>query len=122
MQKSIKKPVKKTASKRTAPSEKEIRYVAYYRIDPVFEMDPSITRFQVMSEIGFKKVRAFYASSKDDAFMKMQGEFWSPRGEARPLIRSLGLHHTSMSVGDCLYDADSNKMYQCDDFGWKLVK
>ena len=30
----------------------------------------------------------------------MQAEVWSPNGEARELIESLGLRHTSMSVGD----------------------
>ncbi len=33
-------------------------------------------------------------------FHHMQGEIWSPRGEARTLIRGLKLRHTSMSVGD----------------------
>jgi hypothetical protein len=36
----------------------------------------------------------------DDIYHKMQGEMWSPRGEARELIRGKGLTHTSMSVGD----------------------
>jgi hypothetical protein len=44
------------------------------------------------------------AKSLDDVFMKMQGEIWSPMGEARALIRSLGLTHTSMSVGDFIED------------------
>lgn len=30
----------------------------------------------------------------------LQGEFYSPGGEARALVRAKGLHHTSMSVGD----------------------
>lgn len=34
----------------------------------------------------------------------MQGEIWSPNGEANELIRSKGLFHTSMSVGDCAVD------------------
>lgn len=33
-------------------------------------------------------------------FHDMQGEVWSPNGEAREMIRAAGLHHTSMSVGD----------------------
>jgi hypothetical protein len=33
-------------------------------------------------------------------FHHMQGEMWSPNGEARPLIEAKGLQHTSMSVGD----------------------
>ena len=32
----------------------------------------------------------------------MQGEMWSPEGEARALISRLGLQHTSMSVGDII--------------------
>ena len=36
----------------------------------------------------------------DDIYSQMQGERWSPRGEARGLIQELGLTHTSMSVGD----------------------
>lgn len=39
-------------------------------------------------------------SSPDEAWMRMQAEFWSPNGEAAPLIFKLGLDHTSMSVGD----------------------
>src|SRR5215475_10303224 len=33
-------------------------------------------------------------------YREMQGEIWSPNGEARDLILSKGLSHTSMSVGD----------------------
>lgn len=41
-------------------------------------------------------------SNPSRVFGLMQGENWSPLGEARNLIRSLGLHHTSMSVGDII--------------------
>jgi hypothetical protein len=34
------------------------------------------------------------------AWVALQGDFWSPHGEARGLIQSKGLRHTSMSVGD----------------------
>ena len=34
----------------------------------------------------------------------MQGENWSPNGEARPLIAQLDLSHTSMSIGDVAVD------------------
>lgn len=33
-------------------------------------------------------------------YMMMQGDSWSPHGEARGLISSKGLEHTSMSMGD----------------------
>lgn len=54
----------------------------------------------------------------------MQGEFWSPNGEANHLIRSLGLHHTSMSVGDVLivnFPDGKSEAWMVADTGWKLV-
>lgn len=36
----------------------------------------------------------------EEIFQEMQAENWSPNGEARGLIKSLALEHTSMSVGD----------------------
>lgn len=36
----------------------------------------------------------------------MQGENWSPNGEARGLIEEKGLRHTSMSVGDVVVDPE----------------
>ena len=38
--------------------------------------------------------------SPDRVFGMMQGERWSPDGEARTMLAKQGLHHTSMSVGD----------------------
>jgi hypothetical protein len=35
-------------------------------------------------------------------FGMMQGERWSPDGEARTMLGKLGIHHTSMSVGDII--------------------
>jgi len=45
------------------------------------------------------------ANNLEDVFKKMQGENWSPNGEARKLIIEKGLEHTSMSVGDVVYDS-----------------
>lgn len=36
----------------------------------------------------------------EDVFVRMQGENWSPQGEARNMIAASGAGHTSMSVGD----------------------
>jgi hypothetical protein len=57
----------------------------------------------------------------DDAFWQMQGENWSPNGEARPLIQSLGLSHTSMMVGDVIQDED-DAYWECLDRGWRRVE
>jgi hypothetical protein len=40
------------------------------------------------------------ADNLNAIFTMMQGEVWSPEGEARPLIEAKGLTHTSMCVGD----------------------
>jgi len=60
------------------------------------------------------------ASSKDAVFTKMQGENWSPKGQAAPLIQSLGLQHTSMSVNDVLRDPEGH-FWQCMDLGWRQI-
>ena len=46
---------------------------------------------------------------REYVFHMMQGEIWSPNGEARPLIEFKGLGHTSMSVGDVLVDEAGRK-------------
>lgn len=60
------------------------------------------------------------AHSLDEAFCRMQGENWSPYGEARGLLCSLGLGHTSMSVGDVLQD-DEGVYWECLDRGWRRL-
>lgn len=57
---------------------------------------------------------------RENVFAQMQGEVWSPHGEARELIASLGLHHTSMSVGDVVQD-DEGVYWMCVDLGWKRL-
>ncbi len=42
------------------------------------------------------------AREANQVFQVMQGDFWSPEGQARSLIKDLGLIHTSMSVGDVM--------------------
>lgn len=39
----------------------------------------------------------------EDVFHAMQAENWSPNGEARKLIQSLDVGHTSMCGGDIIY-------------------
>ena len=53
-------------------------------------------------------------------FAFMQGENWSPRGEARPLIRTLGTGHTSMSIGDVIRLPDG-KWLMADTFGFTRI-
>lgn len=50
------------------------------------------------------KIKTLEAENPERAFVAMQAERWSPNGEAREIIRSAGLAHTSMSVGDVLVE------------------
>lgn len=50
--------------------------------------------YVLVGEIGEKELEV--------VFIAMQGEMWSPNGEAREMIEALGLGHTSLSVGDVI--------------------
>jgi len=51
-------------------------------------------------------LKTIEAEDMEAAYAQMQGEVWSPFGEARDLILGKGLQHTSMSMGDVLVDED----------------
>ena len=59
-------------------------------------------------ERGFEKV-----------WRMMQGEEWSPRGEARKLIMKKGLGHTSMSVGDVIQQG--SQLFMVDRAGFRRI-
>ena len=77
----------------------------------LFAADPKLTLADIASE-QFALVTDLRAGCLEDVFRHMQGEVWSPNGEARDLIRSLGLCHTSMSVGDVVVDENG--------IGWQV--
>jgi hypothetical protein len=58
------------------------------------------------------------AKSLEEVYSMMQGEIWSPNGEARELILSKGLEHTSMSIGDVAVD-ENGTVWVCHTFGFK---
>ena len=55
-------------------------------------------------------------------FFFMQGENWSPNGEAVPMLKALGLQHTSMSIGDIIKEVGDNKWYVVAIKGFTLLK
>lgn len=67
--------------------------------------------------LGLNNVEAF---DLEDFFSKMQGEVWSPKGEARTLIQNLGLCHTSMSTGDVVRTPEG-EFYMVEMAGWKKL-
>lgn len=61
------------------------------------------------------------ASGLERVWVAMQGDNWSPNGEAGPLIEEKGLQHTSMSVGDVAIDADNGEVFLVANIGFKKI-
>lgn len=98
-------------------------FLVYYRKptdDGWFKADKNLTRSDVLNKEKFVYLCAVEAKDLEDVFCKMQGEVWSPNGEAKSLIRATGVRHTSMSVGDVIFDG--YKFYQVDTVGFLEVK
>ncbi|MDD5053636.1 MAG: hypothetical protein PHO27_12950 [Sulfuricurvum sp.] len=76
------------------------KYQVFYKKYPTFLEDGKLTIDEMHKSHVF--VKNVEASSLEDVFAVMQGENWSPNGEARDLILKKGLHHTSMSIGDVI--------------------
>jgi hypothetical protein len=61
------------------------------------------------------------ARSPEDVYFKMQGESWSPTGEAREFVASKGLRHTSMSVGDIAIEHTTRVAFIIDRMGFRFL-
>lgn len=59
----------------------------------------------------------------ESIFRLMQGENWSPNGEANQIIHTSGLQHTSMSVGDVVVvrENDLRNVFVCRNIGFELI-
>jgi len=60
------------------------------------------------------------SNNKDELFTVLQGERWSPNGEAARLIKSKKLGHTSMSVGDIVRIGKT--FWFCDSSKWVRIE
>ena len=95
------------------------RYSVFYRKSPTFLPNEKLTVANLdQTHLHLKDLEA---QDLEDVFYQMQGEIWSPQGEARELIRSKGLSHTSMSVGDVVYRHSDDVYYQVDFLGFRVV-
>lgn len=65
----------------------------------------------------WKKVGSIACTDKERIFGLMQGEVWSPNGEARIMVRRDRLDHTSMSVGDMI--CIDGTYWICRATGWE---
>lgn len=96
----------------------KVHYLRYDDSKQVFDLQYS-KNFPSSSVLNqnYAVVRVFpFMCNLDDVeleqiYSDMQGERWSPNGEARFLIKSLNLQHTSMSVGDVVEDVVQNKFW-----------
>jgi hypothetical protein len=61
------------------------------------------------------------AEDPEQVFYHMQGEIWSPNGEARDLIMALGLKHTSMSVGDVVKNTGTGEWFKVANVGFEKI-
>jgi hypothetical protein len=99
----------------------EMKYSVYYsKPDFDFMLNDNLTVEEIESRKTHVQVTVIDGDSLENVFFKMQGEVWSPRGEARGLIEALGLRHTSMMVGDVIKDPEG-VYYQVDHFGFREI-
>ncbi len=94
-----------------------MQYGIFYAINPTFQVGDLVVERLSKTHVHLTTVEA---ATLDDAWAAMQGERWSPNGEARELIQSRGLVHTSMSIGDVL-QVDGGSYYQVADAGFREV-
>lgn len=81
-----------------------------YTRQPTFnEDDMPKTSEEIDAE--YTKVADVWAANLGEVYHFMQGEVWSPHGERNDLISRLSLKHTSMSVGDLVFDAAQKKWF-----------
>ena len=65
------------------------------------------------------KVAGDPPQSPDAIWVALQGEVWSPMGEARALISTYGLQHTSMDVSDVV--VIDGVVLMCASSGWLIL-
>ena len=121
--------VKELSERVSDPDGRE--FAVYYSQNPTFVPDPALTvprLAQTHSRVLSLKVREENNGEKymdwvllQHVFERMQGEIWSPNGEAREVIRALELCHTSMSAGDVIFDAAKEEYYQVGILGFKKI-
>ncbi len=98
-------------------------YTVYYMKPDSFRRFNFGQEFPTLDELydTHQQVRVLRADDMEDVFQRMQAEVWSPNGEQRERIRVLGLEHTSMSVGDVVYERPTDKHFVVAPCGFKEI-
>ncbi len=94
---------------------------------PYVDGETIIPTYQDLLE-HYSKVREmepYYVYPKINGYLEeifhIMNVIWTEE-DRRMLIRSVGLEHTSMSVGDLVRDRETGKWYKCMPFGFREFK
>jgi hypothetical protein len=90
-------------------------------------MDTMYGVFYKHPDGGYRYIRSIFVENDVEnplevVFHLMQGETWSPNGEARPFIQNLGVQHTSMFEGDLVLNYHTGEGWICKRTGWSEFK
>lgn len=96
------------------------RYIAYYKIHPDFENAPAEINTQEFF-LTYKPVEVLDVDNLELVYYRMQAEMWSPHGEMREFIKTMGLSHTSMSVGDVIYSEQDDEFFSVSSDGFEVL-
>jgi hypothetical protein len=92
------------------------KYLVWYAKEHVGQEQFDVTAWNIKET--HRPLAVVEANNIDDVYNRMQGENWSPNGEARELILALGLTHTSMSVGDVVQEFEYPCFLMVANHGW----
>ncbi len=94
----------------------------------MFMVDNNLRPRNITHGKNYVMVGHINAASPDEVFKKMQGETMTTAMKKMVVMTQKvssnenATPHTSMSVGDVLFDMGKKKYFQCDMVGWKPVK
>lgn len=98
----------------------------WYRRKTTFRSDPDLsalrlheTHVHVHNVVVDMRLRNTL-DALEYTYRQMQGENWSPQGQARSLLRRRAVFHTSMSIGDVVVLPDDSA-WECKENGWRNI-
>lgn len=102
-------------------SDSKTRFDVRYARQPTFD-ENAVPKTMEQIDAEYTKVADVWANALGEVYCLMQGDNWSPHGEANDLIKRLGLKHTSMSVGDLVFDAAQSQWFIVAGIGFNKFK
>jgi len=94
----------------------------------MFMVDTNLKPTDITHGKNYVMVGLIKAKTPDAVFQKMQGESMTPTMRKMVVTTQKAssnknaIPHTSMSVGDVLFDMDKKVYLQCDMVGWNPIK